>query len=393
MASHRAIISADEAKIQFLENGNGWLVQKLRTSEEQEAHLASILPEAHAENDQLTFRLGRTEETLAQVEARERRGIENSEARYMALQRDASGLRGEIWDATNESGMAEAEMNVMTEQTAALKAKYKGVEDRRTRLAILEDANKGLREKMDVVNKAKRENDGVVHELSAENNKLKKRLAEVGKVGTALDKAKMVAQAFENENAELREELIEVTTVLEQVGNSPAVPANIAQLAESLEGSPPLVLDSIHQQTRAPTLNPVLPAQRDEVLPGGTKVHHAQQAQVLTPADKGLVMSPPPLQESIAQVARTSSASNVGKASERGGGGSLSPRAPGVSMPGAAGKSPDARLSAALSNVTRALSPGTSPERYVAPPRGASTRSVSPYAAQQQRRGVPGMFR
>merc|ERR1719198_781302 len=130
-------------------------------------------------------------------------------------------------------------MTVMSEQASAVKAKYQGVEDRRTRLAMLEEANKQLREKLDGIKRQGKEQDSTVDDLKAANAKLKRRLADAGKAATRdaddLDELRQQAQALENENAELKEELLEVTMVLEQVGNTPAVPEHMAELAATLE--------------------------------------------------------------------------------------------------------------------------------------------------------------
>lgn len=212
VAAHRAKIRDDEAKMQFLENSNGWLTQKLRLIEEEESQLASLLPAAREENGQLSSRLSRTEATLSEVEARERDTIKNLEARAKSLEDDADMLRGSVWAATNSAGLAEAEMGVMSEQTVALKKKYKGFEDRRTRLAMLEEANKQLRLKMAQL----KDQEKLVETLTQDKDKLKRRLKSSSQASSKA--AVAAARSLEIENLELRSELLEVTKVLEQVG-------------------------------------------------------------------------------------------------------------------------------------------------------------------------------
>jgi len=404
MTSQRATISADEAKINFLENGNGWLVQKLRTTEEQEAHLASILPEAHAENRELSSALGRTEETLSEVEARETTGVESSEQRYAALREDADGLRGEVWDVTNASAIAEVEMNAMLESTAAVRAKYKGVEDRKTRLAMLEEANKQLRMKMDGNTKGKEEQDLVVDELNKANNRLKKRLNEASKKNSQdasdISDVQLEAEGLQIENSELREELIEVTMVLERVGNSPGVPPQIEQIALSLDSPthrpPPqplsqqtvdaITVRTMQQQLGLRPTDPSALVQSWSGMPSASsppmalpvfagsselqqaqlaQVHQVQQAQVLSPAE--------PPADFNGQMQDVMQSLRIG--SELPGGQGPTLRQGVVAhAPGLVGSNGNDRLFAAMKNVqtvTRAMSPGSlSPESYAAQRRG-----------------------
>lgn len=389
MASHRATISADEAKIQFLENGNGWLVQKLRTSEEESAYLDSIIPEAHLEKQEMAQQLGRAQETLAEVEAREQRTVENLQADYAVLQQDATKLRGEVWDATNQAGLAVAEMNVMSDQTQALKTKYKGVEDRRTRLTILEDANKQLRVKMEELNSTKEEQDGIVDELGKVNSRLKKRLYEVQSLTSS------EAQATELQNAELREELMEVTEVLERVGSSPAMPMTLdsAQLSQQLLGRGPADQDDLRRWTQSVCssarstegVSNLLPVVQ-ETMPhmnftadnfGGNA---SQSVGSLLQVGRSALPAP----VAMTSPSGVSARSRADSLSPRGG---ISPRgsvSPPFPPPAAQVRSPmltsgtDVRLLAAVQNVTRALSPGAAVAT-----RGAASRSLSPYGTLQ----------
>jgi len=298
-----------------------------------------------------------------------------------------------------------AEMNVMSDQTAALKSKYKGVEDRRTRLQILEDANKQLRVKMDSINKTKEDQDGIVEELRSVNNKLKKRLHEAQYVSSAdLDGAKEEAQATEWQNMELREELLEVTMVLERVGDSPAVPSLMGppHLSQQLHGLGPAEQNDLGFWSH-PMMPPTMQA---EYYRGGASQAAGSSLPVVPEAAPHMSFTVPeaaphmsftgdPFRSNASPRAvmtsprgfnaspRAGSSSPRGAVSPRGG--SLSPPIPPTTAPvrgPGTTNGTDARLLAAVQNVTRALSPGATPT--VAASRGAAPRSVSPYASRQK---------